>query len=316
MKTGGLIIMLLGLYFSVRGQSFSYPRDTSYSIRSAWTKIKKDYPEVTPVAPATGLNITALVNQVYSTPGRPLTADVFLPGTDSTRSPAVLLIYGGGWSSGEKANQVPMAQQLASHGYVAVVAEYRLSPEARYPAAVEDLKNALRWMRSRATEFALDTSRIAVLGCSAGAQLATLLGVTSLKDPYNTSRSATSARVQAIVNIDGIVSFIHPEAEEGTYAARWLGGSRKERAEIWKEASPLEYAGSDTPPILFINSSHPRFHAGRDDMLSILDQHGIYSEVHTLENAPHSFWLVHPWFEPTVTYTLEFLDMVFDRKNN
>jgi PelA/Pel-15E family pectate lyase len=68
---------------------------------------------------------------------------------------------------------------------------------------------------------------------------------------------------------------------------------------------------AQTPPFAFINSSVPRFHAGRDDFMKILNAHGIYSEVHTLADSPHSFWLVHPWFEPTLEYTLQFLGKIF-----
>src|SRR5690606_12016167 len=121
-----------------------------------------------------------------------------------------------------------------------------------------------------------------------------------------------SDEVQAIVNIDGIVSFIHPEAAaEGEIAGLWLGGLKDENPKNWKEASPLEYIDKNTPPTLFINSAQPRFHAGRDDMVKILDEHGICSEVHTVPDTPHSFWLVHPWFETTVTNTVEFLNKVF-----
>jgi len=68
--------------------------------------------------------------------------------------------------------------------------------------------------------------------------------------------------------------------------------------------------GKDTPPVLFINSALPRFHAGRDSVISILNKHHIYSEVHTIPNTPHPFWLFHPWFEPTVKYMVDFLDTI------
>ena len=63
--------------------------------------------------------------------------------------------------------------------------------------------------------------------------------------------------------------------------------------------------------MLFINSALPRFHAGRDDLIRLLDRQGIYSEVHTFPDTPHPFWLFHPWFEPTAEYTIAFLDKVF-----
>ena len=223
------------------------------------------------------------------------------------------MIHGGGWASGTKDHQVPMAQQLAAKGYVAAAVEYRLSPEAPYPAGANDLKEALRWLRSQADQYGIDTSKIAVLGCSAGAQLASLLGTAGQIEYFEfpTDLPKYSTQVQAVVNVDGIVSFVHPEASaEGSAAGRWLGGSRTEAAAPWKEAFPLEYVDHHTPPFIFINSSMPRFHAGRDDFMNKLNTFGTYSEVHTLEGSPHSFWLVHPWFKPTFKYTYRFLDKI------
>ncbi|MBL6446694.1 alpha/beta hydrolase [Fulvivirga sp. 29W222] len=314
MKKYYYTLLLLIIIIKVKAQQADYPRDTSYSIRSAYLKLKKHYPEIAPISPKKTDGIEENYDVPYANVGRDLTLDIFHPALKGDKKyPGVLLIFGGGWSSGEKANQVPMAQHLAANGYVAVVPEYRLSPEAQYPAAIYDLKAAVRWMRAHTETYQLDTNKIAVLGCSAGAQLATLLGVTGALKKLEGDEGYLehSSTIQAIVNIDGIVSFVHPEAEEGKYAAKWLGGYKNEIPEVWKEASPLEYVGRTTPPTLFINSAQSRFHAGRDDMIKVLDEYHIYNKVHTLEGTPHSFWLVHPWFEPTWKYTVNFLKAVF-----
>lgn len=207
-----------------------------------------------------------------------------------------------------------MAQQLAGKGYVAAAVEYRLSPEAIFPAAVYDLKAAVRWLRAHASEYGLDSTQIAAYGCSAGAQLASMLGTTNGLAQFEGDEGYAdhSSAVQAVLNIDGIVSFVHPEAaSESTAASQWLGGTRETKPENWRAASPLEYAGGHTPPFLFVNSSMPRFHAGRDDFIRVLRQAGTYSEVHTFDDAPHSFWTVHPWFRPTLQYSVNFLRKVF-----
>lgn len=308
--------LILAMPLLAIGQQPDYPRDTTYSIQIAYEKIKKNYPFVRPIEPNLPEGVEARTDVPYAEAGgRALRLDIFYPAQKSENGyPGVLMIHGGGWSSGTKAHQVPMAQRLAKRGYVAVAVEYRLSPEAQYPAAVHDLKAALRWMRAHAGEYGLDTTKIAALGCSAGAQLASLLGTTNGMEKFegNHGYREHSSTVQAVLNIDGIVSFVHPEASaEGDAASRWLGGTRGERYDKWQEASPLEYADEKTPPFLFVNSSFPRFHAGRDDMAKLLDSFGTYSEIHTLDGSPHSFWLVHPWFEPTLNYAARFLDKVF-----
>ena len=304
------IILFVIFCFGINAFSQKKIEVRPYTVATTYDKLKKDYPFILPVEPLSSDEIVAQENQVYKTVnGKKLKADVYMPKVNSgERYPAVLLIHGGGWLTGSKENERMMAQHLAENGYVGVAAAYRLGTEAEYPAGVLDLKAALKWMRENAAKYHINPNKIAVLGASAGGQLATLLGVTADSDIYKTGGPDVSDKVQAIVNIDGIVSFVHPDAEEGWMAATWFGGSRSEKHELWKEASPLEYVNKNTPPTLFLNSSYPRFHAGRDNMIKILDKKGIYNEVHTLPDTPHSFWLMHPWFETTLEYTVNFLN--------
>jgi len=129
----------------------------------------------------------------------------------------VILIFGGGWKSGDKSQSVPMAMQIASAGYVTVAVEYRLSLEAKYPAAVHDIKAAIRWLRANARKYNVDKSKIAVHGVSAGGQLAALVETTNDIEKFegNESYPKQSGSVQAIIDIDGILAFKHPESAEG-----------------------------------------------------------------------------------------------------
>lgn len=294
--------------------SVNYPRDTSYTIHGAYEKHKKNYPNISIPSQALPEGVEQTKDLVYRSVGeRNLHLDVNFPkNTSEQLYPAVLLIHGGGWRTGDKSLMLPMAQQLAARGYVAVAPEYRLSLEAPYPATVHDLKAAIRWMRENATTYNIDTSKIAVLGCSAGGQLAALIGTTNgVEKLEGEGQNHPSSAVQAIVDIDGILAFHHPESEEGTMAAQWLGGDYEKVPEVWNEASALSYANKNTPPILFVGSSFPRFLAGRNDMMEVLNKHGIYSETHVFKEAPHSFWLFDPWFEPTLKYVEDFLKGVF-----
>uniref|UniRef100_UPI004048B3A0 alpha/beta hydrolase fold domain-containing protein n=1 Tax=Mariniflexile sp. TaxID=1979402 RepID=UPI004048B3A0 len=288
------------------------PTFPPYTIELTYQKLKKDYPFITPIQPLISKNICYKENIVYKKIGnRKLKVDVYIPKNKTSKTfPAVLLIHGGGWLTGSKENERVIAQHLAENGYVAISVEYRLGFEAPYPAGIIDIKDAIRWMRKKSKKYRINPDKIAVLGASSGAQMATLIGVTPNSSIYENDTSI-SDEVQAIINVDGIVSFIHPEAgEEGTMAAIWLGGSREESWKNWKEASPLEYVNENTPPILFINSAQSRFHAGRDDMIAILNKYSIYNEVYTIPDTPHSFWLMHPWFEMTLNHTVNFLNKV------
>ncbi|TDH27771.1 alpha/beta hydrolase [Segetibacter sp. 3557_3] len=299
---------------ALAGAQSSIPRDTSFTVYSAFQKEVKKYPFIRIAEPVLPKGVSYKTNVVFSSPGRDLLLDVFYPQKKSRKGyPGIVLIFGGGWKSGDKSQSVPMAQQLAARGYVAAAVEYRLSLEAQYPAAVHDIKAAIRWMRANATMFNLDTTKIATHGVSAGGQLAALVGTTNQDRVLegNGGNPQHSSDVQAIIDIDGVLAFKHPESAEGKVAAEWLGGTWEEKPGIWTEASALTHAGRNTPPVLFINSSLPRFHAGRDDMISKLKVYDIYTEVHTIPDTPHPFWLFHPWFEPTVKWTVKFLDKVF-----
>jgi len=292
-----------------------------YTIELTYHKLKKHYPDITPIVPLVSEKVKSKEDVVYKkTKTSKLKLDVYSPKTKDCKEtfPAVLLIHGGGWLVGSKENERILAQHLALNGYVGVSVAYRLGFEAKYPAAVNDLKDAIVWVKKHAKKHNINPDKIAVLGASAGAQLATLLGVTPNSPQYETHKKF-SDEVQAIINIDGVVSFIHPEAAseskpgKKSMAGIWLNGEKEENFKIWKEASPLEYVDSNTPPTLFINSAQPRFHAGRDDMVAILNEYNIYNEVHTIDNSPHSFWLMHPWFETTLNYTVNFLNHVFKK---
>ncbi|WP_375437200.1 alpha/beta hydrolase fold domain-containing protein [uncultured Hymenobacter sp.] len=305
-------------------QQLPAPRDTSFTVHSAFSKAKKNYPDISVARPAVPATIQAKTNLTYCTIGsRNLQLDIFRPKASRKKGyPAVLLIHGGGWRSGDRSQHVPMAQQLAAKGYVTVTAEYRLSTEAIYPAAVTDLKAAVRWLRANAKTYTIDTTKIAVWGFSAGGQLATLLGTTKGDKTLegDACHQSHSSSVQAIVDVDGTLAFIHPESGEGddskgiSAATYWFGASKTEKPELWHQAGALNHVTSETPPIAFINSSVDRMHAGRTDMIKKLDALRIYHEEHGFPEAPHTFPLFNPWFEPTLKYTAAFLDKVFKVK--
>jgi acetyl esterase/lipase len=295
--------------------------DTFFTVDATYRKEVKNYPFIKPAKAELPSTITLKKDVVYAEFGdRKLHLDLFQPQNKRTNKlPAVILVHGGGWKSGNKNMQAPLSIYLAERGYVCATVEYRLSTEAQYPAAIYDLKTATRWLRKNAEIYTIDTQKIAILGCSSGGQLAALLGATNGTNMFcNELYPGYSADVQAVVDIDGILAFVHPESGEGvdkpgqpSAATQWFGFSREEKPELWNEASALTHAGKTFPPILFINSQYPRFHAGRDDLISRLDSLKIYSEVHQIENSPHTFWLFDPWFEPTANWCIQFLNKQF-----
>lgn len=321
LKTVALIFGLLPLFGFAQEKKTGFPRDTSFNVHDTYLKERKYYPFIEAVREFSIPEIAEKRNVVYYSLGeRKLHADVFYPAESTQKYPGVILIHGGGWASGDKSHLVPMAQKLTEHGYLAATVEYRLSPEALYPAGVIDLKTAIKWLKINAADFNLDSSKVAVLGTSAGATLASLLATTGGKGVFLSHQLNENAsdRVQALVNIDGVTDFTTPsesakdeDPEKPSAGARWFGATYKQKPELWQEASAINYVDAKTPPTIFINSKNARFHAGRGDFLKVLDQNKIYNEVHTIPRTPHPFWLFYPWFDETWPKVVDFLNYVF-----
>ena len=316
-----IFFLLLFSSFSLaqNESSINYKRDTSYNFNTASAKMHKKFPGAELVLPHLPENVIEERNIVYADIGkRKLHLDIFYPANSGNKTyPGIILIHGGGWQSGNRQLVIPMAEKLASDGYVAIAVEYRLSPEALYPAAVYDIKAAIRWMRANVSKYKIDSDKIAIYGCSAGGHLAALIGTTNgdIKFEGTEGNNKYSSKVQAIIDVDGVVDFFGKGSEEvykksgkPSAAHLWFGASAKENRSLWDEAGPVNHTGKNTPPILFINSGQPRFHAGRDVMIRKLEKNKVYCKVHELKGTIHTFWLFNPWFEKTFNYTLEFLN--------
>lgn len=299
-------------------------KDTSFTFNSAYKSTKAFKASAAIPVIATGDTVQSAFNVVYCKVGdRPLSLDVFYPKQTYFKGklPIVVMIHGGGWRSGNRTMHWPMAQKLAARGYVVVTAEYRLSTEAVYPAGVNDIKSAIKYIRANADTYHGDASKVSVWGYSAGGQLAALIGTTNNSPIYKgdgCNDNYTDA-VQAIIDVDGILAFIHPESGEGddskktSSATYWFGAAKTARPDLWQQASALNHVSKLTPPILFINSSVDRMHAGRNDIIKKLDSLHIYHEIHAFSDAPHTFIMFEPWFTPALNYAADFLDRTFKR---
>jgi acetyl esterase/lipase len=305
-------IILFWVSTAIQAQN-KYIIDTTYTIKSVFNKEIKNYPFISITQLKRYPNVKEEKEIVYTKINeRELHLDAFY-NTASAKKPAIVILHGGGWKSGNKSQMETFAQEMASKGFSCFTIEYQLSPEAKYPAAIFDVKKAIRYIKINANKFNVDTTKIAVLGCSSGGQMAALIGTTNSNSLFENkdNNNKISSTVQAIIDIDGILAFKHPESQEGAVAGLWLGGSYEEKPEIWEQASALTHTDKNAPPTLFINSSIDRFHAGRDDMIAILNRYKIYNEVKTIEKSPHSFWFLNPWYDESITYTTQFLDTIF-----
>lgn len=317
------ILLLPALLFAQHHRMHpGIPVDSSYNLPDQVVKMTPKYPFIRPAIFAPSDSVRVFSNIVYaSIAGRPLHLDVFLPTfLPGVKKPVVVLVHGGGWRSGNKDMEHYMASVYARNGIAAVCVEYRLSMEALYPAAIQDIKTALRWVRYSSRRYGFDPTRVALHGESAGGQLASLIGSWNVPVPkyQTTSYVQFSDKVQAVVDVDGVQAFLHPvSSENGDKSGKpgagtlWFGVSSAVDSTLWVEASALSHVGPRSAPFLYIRSSVPRFTAGYVEMMAALRSNGIYCEEHMLEGTPHSFWLFHPWVDTCMEYAVGFLKRVF-----
>ena len=274
---------------------------TPYNAETTYRKLVRDYPFIRIAGSEAPASVQVRKDLVYlQHPDIALGLDLYLPqpGAKPGAKPAplVILVHGGGWASGDRTGMAPLAARLAARGFAAATVSYRLSGQARYPAAITDVRESVRWLRDNAASFGIDPARVAISGASAGGQIAALVG---MLEPQ---------AIRAVINIDGLSDFTTEEArrheddpnKKPSAAGAWFGGRYSEKEASWRAASPITHVGKDSPPLLFIISGVPRFSVGREAMAAKLASFGIASDTVALPGSPHSFWLFDPWVEPTV----------------
>ncbi|MFC1901464.1 alpha/beta hydrolase fold domain-containing protein [Chloroflexota bacterium] len=224
-------------------------------------------PEPTPepaiVIPTTPVEVIKDIK--YGKAGNiPLLLDVYIPETPiATPMPAIVYIHGGSWRIGNKAISNPLRSYrtyLARHGFLTVSINYRLSGVAPFPAAVEDCKCAVRWLRANAERYNVDPERIGVWGASAGGHLAMMVGcVDETADlEGNGGWSKHSSRVQAVCSYYGTADLPSeyptvPNVRRSFDIEQFLGGTLDEFPQIYEAASPINYVTADDPPLLLVH---------------------------------------------------------------
>ncbi|MEW6356220.1 MAG: alpha/beta hydrolase [Planctomycetota bacterium] len=216
-----------------------------------------------------------------------LKLDLYLP--EKKNGAAIVVIHGGGWKGGDKGPFGGAAVHYAAQGYVAVSINYRLSDVAKFPAAVEDCKCAVRWLRAHAKEYGFDPNKMGATGNSAGAHLSLMLGLTKPEDGLDGTggNNDVSSAVQVVVSQAGPTQFVpswrHP-AVQG-----FLGGFADEVPDVAKKASPITYVRKDAPPILMLHGTSDKTvpHTQVIEMEKALKDAGATFELISIEGGGH-----------------------------
>ncbi len=223
-------------------------------------------------------NIRTVADQVYSRAGGvDRLADVYLPGNPDSPPPVVLWLHGGGWRFGDRRLAPDLARFAQQSGLAVVSIDYRLSDEAKFPAPVEDVKTAVRWIRSVAREFGFNSNRIGLWGSSAGGHLAACAALSGEDQFLSSEHAGHSSAVQAVVDGYGPTNFaridsarashpslgtdtesvaignVLPAGDPESFESRFLGSPVNASPALVELADPVHYMRSGAPPFLILH---------------------------------------------------------------
>ncbi len=271
---------------------------------------------------------------VYGNPeGIELRVEFARPLNENEIVPVVLCFHGGGWQQGNRFSHIGTIRWLAKNGYAGASVQYRLTPKSKWPAQIEDARNAVRYLRKNADKLGIDPGKVVAMGDSAGGHLALLLGLMEPNDldEGESVKSEPSCKVQAVINIFGPTSFtqfrsnpaIDPmirniyKNEKGMdgLIEDFLGSSDR-NAPIMKVVSPVTYVNAGDPPIL-------TFHGTNDQLVFVeqakilhdaLRKAGVTERLRIIEGGAH-VW-AGKFREISDSETLEFLNGLFKNPAN
>lgn len=229
--------------------------------------------------------------------------DVYSPKTG--QHPVVIFFYGGSWSTGEKSNYAFVGAALAAHGYVAVIPDYRLYPQVRFPLFVVDAAQATAWVRRHARDFGGDPNRIVLMGHSAGAHIAALL---ALDDEYLVQANVPPSSIVGLIGLSGPYALV-PDTDElhAIFTSPYTPAD-------WQ---PVRFASPRAPPTLLLQGlSDTVVSAVQSQQLrDALQSHGSAVESHFYPHRGHadtvaSMSLAARFRTPALRQTLTFLARV------
>lgn len=244
---------------------------------------------------------------VYS-PRAQLKLDAFVPRASRPVS-AAIVVHGGGWEAGDKVTYVtPLFEPLARTGLAWFSIDYRLTPAFAHEDQLEDLREAIRFVRAGHARFNIDPARIVLVGESASGQMVTqvaaeddsIAGVISFYGVYDLPAMVTDASPRSLL----VRLFRRAVLDDESRA-------------LLRRYSPLYSAHKDMPPVLLINGTGERLWTQAQSFAGRLTELGVRHELLALEGAPHGMenWEGHPEWTDYKRYVPEWIRKIVRRQS-
>jgi acetyl esterase/lipase len=224
-----------------------------------------------------------------------LQVDLARPAQGDGPFPAVVCIHGGGFRAGTREGYDKLCLTLAQRGYVAITVTYRLAPAYPFPAAVQDCKGAVRWLRANSAKFHVDPERVGVTGGSAGGHLAQFLGVTAgVKEFEGEGNLDQSSAVSCVVNFYGPSDFTKSydkSVDAAEVLPLFFGGNLETKRREHIVGSPLYWVTPDAAPTLCVHGTEDKYVAYEQAtwIVDRLKACAVEANLLTLEGAGHGF---------------------------
>jgi len=209
----------------------------------------------------------------------------------TTRKPAMIFVHGGAWKSGKRSDYLPYLIDYARKGFVAITVSYRLSRVAKFPAAVQDVNCAVKWVKANAGSYGIDPDRIVLIGGSAGGHLSMMVGYAGDNPLFEEDCPfEEDSSVKAVVNLYGPTDLTTDEAKDRNEPRSFLGYNYEENPDVYRTASPRFYITHEAPPTLIfhgtIDSVVP---VSQSDSLAVwLGESSVPYRYHRLKGWPHT----------------------------
>lgn len=255
----------------------------------------------------TGLTFGTYVDRSGVT--QALKLELLVPQGAAGPVPVVVWIHGGGWKSGSRLPIPARVSNLCAMGYAVASVDYRLTGVALWPAQIQDVKGAVRWLRAQAGVYGLDPDRFAAWGDSAGAHLASMLGLSGGVSTITAGSTTVdvegstggnlgqSSRVQAVVHWYGATDVLQMHFYPSTVnhdaassdESRLVGGPIQDRPEIVATTNPITYASADDPPLLAMHGTLDKLIVFNQSQLLVdaLRDAGVSATLRPVQGAGH-----------------------------
>ena len=227
--------------------------------------------------------------------------DLYVPADIGENLPLIIWVHGGAWRGGNKTHYRPM--EYLSAGYAGASINYRLSQHAVFPAQIEDVKAAVRWLRANAETYRLDPNRFAAWGSSAGGHLVAMLGTAGDVPEFEVGENLeVSSKVQAVVDYFGPTDFLQMDAHRlpdglvhdapDSPESKLVGGSIQAHKDRVAKANPITYVSKDNPPFLIIHGDQDKLVPFHQSVLlkDALEKAGVSVTFYRVEGGGHGWF--------------------------